>query len=182
MAGDNVTISSPSIGGAQPGLSQYILDSSPQLVQIYFRLLGYERHVNEKGDFVWRISKDGLAYNQKCISWLDSKLSQILDKDQKLSRYNSIAEMNREGSLMVRAFIRELNLQLKDFEITKTERMEVLVHLYADTMAQMIRHPLYQNTKDFLGKATSESTVNSRQQITEQTQKQSVLGGLLGGK
>lgn len=187
VPGDNVTISPSSIGASNAEGMRYILDSSEQLQEAYYRMHGYmkalEKAPNGSVVVVWKPDKT-ISYNPACCNWMDAKLSQILNKNQFLSRYNTAEEMNKEGFVMVLAFQKELFFKLKQFEISKVDDYIFLKNFYSDFVSQAIRHALYQSDKDFLGKTTSETTMRSQQDIREQTAKggiTGILGGLLGG-
>ena len=187
---NNVTIQASSIGAGQADLSKYILNSDEVLQENYYRLHGYIKTIKPGSDgkatIIWE-KKEDMAYSDECISFMDSKLAQILSKDQKLSNYNTELEMNKEGWVMVESFIWELALQLKEFDITQPEKFKVLVKIYSNILSQAIRHPLYQGDKDFLSKTTSETTtkIQQDQSIREQRGgimgKLPLIGGLFGG-
>lgn len=179
MAGDNVTISSSPIGSSQPDLSKYLLSSDAQLAENYYRLHGYVKTIQKNGSIGWD-RKEELAFNPACISFMDSKLVEIMSKEQKLSRYNSIQEMNKEGLTMVLMFVDELYLKLKEFEITNTDDYLFLKNMYSNLTSQAVRHALFQKDSNLLSSTTSETTSKIQQNITEQSRKGG-LGGLLNG-
>lgn len=183
MTGDQVTIASPSIAGAQPDVTRFILNSDDLTRSTYLRLHGYVRGVSinrQTGEFEtnWVQNKE-LAYNPKFINWIDSKLDQTVNKNQLLSYYCDPREMNKEALYMVLAFIDELYLKLKEFGITDTGEYTALINMYSNITAQVVRHALGGGTKDFLGKTTSETTTKVSQDIREQNQK-GIIPTILG--
>lgn len=186
MTGESVTIASPSIGAQNTDLSKFILNSDDTLQENYYRLHGYYKAIVDQGDgksvIIWKQNKSQ-AFNSQCISFIDAKLSQLINKDQKLTNYLTSAEMNKEAFTMVLSFIDELYLQSRDFECNTPEKFKVLVSLYSNFVSQILRQALYDGHRQFLSKTTNETTQKIQQSITEQTQKNNgfklpLIGGL----
>lgn len=172
------TVLTGSIGSTSPELSRYILDSDEILEDAMRHLEGFARQTNNDGSPAGYVRMSDRAYNKRCLTWMRSKLQQILNKNMYLSSLNS-DEMYSEARFMICGFLNELYFNSKEFDLT-VERYEELRHLYSNYLHQAIRRPLNESDKRFLKETTTESTQRLQQTISEQQVKKGIVGKLFG--
>ena len=167
---------SPSIGAGSPELSQYMLSSEEIIIEITRELEGWVKETSPDGNIHYKkLTTPEITYSPECISWVQSKIRQYLNKNTYLARINSEEEMLDLQWSIQKAYLKELLCRWRDFELNEKKFLQ-LSSLHMNFVDFSLRRALYGGTGDLLSKTTSETTQRLDQKVTETNEKKGLFG------
>lgn len=177
MTGDNVVMPG-AIGATQPGVTQYVLNAEEIILENTRELEGYMRVTKANGRFEYAKIKDDdhqVTYPPQVISWMQSKLRGVMNKNTYLSYIGKDTELSEIQWQIQRMFLFELFARWREFDLNEKKYLQLAeMHLNATYFAT--QQVLGGGVRKFLAQSTSENTSNVNQRVTEQQEKKGILG------
>jgi hypothetical protein len=168
-----------SIGSTSPEFATFILECEKEIIKTTAEMQGWVLLIDEDtGKAVTRRldEDDRLGFSLKCISWHQSKLRGILNKNTILSTIMTEQRCDELIFSVCKLYSMELLEKWKEFEIDET-KFSFLNESHYKFCHFAFYRAFNKGDREFLSKTTSETTSRVDQRISEQQEKK---GGVLG--
>lgn len=172
-----------SIGASSTELSKVILSSEAIIDTAIHELRGQVRKFTADGEITWeyRLDANNLPiqsrYTEVCFIWYESKLREILNKNQFLGDYQDETEMNNEALFIANSFVLELSEHLQEFGVKEPGDYDRLCYSFSNFLAQSVRMARDSGIRSLLQNTHTEQISTVHQTAVEENKGG---GGLFG--